>query len=130
MGKISVVGQEQQPARVLVETPDREKPQPPQLRRQQIQHRPLAPVLRGRDHAHRLIQHIIMETPVADPLPVQRDCGERGVELPLGMRLRRSVHADAAGADDLAKLLAGSDALVGQHLVQTHQRHGAPLPIP
>ena len=73
VGKLTVVGQQEQPLRVLIEPPDRKEPHFPVLRGQKVQHRFTAPVLGCRQNACRLMQHDVGITPVAERLTGNKD---------------------------------------------------------
>ena len=128
VGKISVVGQKEQSAGVLVQTPDRKQPQPAQLLRQQIHHGFLRGVLRRGDHTLRLIHHIIVFFAVTQRLSVHADRRKRGIQLMLRAAHHAAVHTDPARADPVPRLAAAAQSQLAQIFVQPKLRHPSSLP--
>ena len=121
---VSVVRDEQQTGRVLVEPPRGHEPKAPQLRREQIEHRWLAAVGRRGEDAGGLVEHVIMTGLIAQRLAAQAD--DRGLrDLLLRRAGRHTVDRDLTAADIRLGLAPGSGTGIGQIFVQTD--HVRPL---
>ena len=110
MGKIAVVCEQQQAARVLVEPSDREQTDAADIRRQNVQHSFLPLILRGAQHALGLVHHKI-------PQPVRAQLGAvhaYAVPLLLYLHVRphrsSTVDRDASALYHLPQLASGRNA--------------------
>ena len=126
VGQGPVVGQEEQPLRVLVQPPHGEEVFPPQVLGQQVQHRFLLGVLGGGDDPRRLVQHEVDVFLREDRLAVHRH------QAPLFHFILRAfgqavLHPHPAGLDEGLGLLARPLPRGGQQLVQSFHVFHTPV---
>ncbi len=112
----AVVGQQERPGRVCVETPDGHDAR---LARDELDDgRPASRVAGGRHDARRLVEEHVREPLPRDLASVDLDTvgrDDEGVQLP-----RLAVDADAAGLDQLVGAATRGDAGPGEVSVESH----------
>ena len=126
----TVVGEEEEPFRILVQPPHREKPHPSQMGGQQIQHRGLLGVLGGREHPAGLVEH-----QVAIPLPVHGlaihpQLHRFPVEFILWTRHHGAIRRHPPGLHQVLHLPPGPASGAGEDLIQPFQCHLLYPPLP
>jgi len=102
--QLAVVREQEQPLRILVEPPDRGQGTAAQLRREQVEHRLLPPVLRRGQDARGLVEHDVGELFIAQRLAIEQDHGGLRVDLHVGGGGGLAVHENAALPHHLAHL--------------------------
>ena len=122
MGQFSVVGQQQQALRVLVQPPHRSKADTAQLRRQKVQDRGLLSVLGGGEDAGGLMQHNIGEAVKRDGLTGYGDDCHGRVQLVLGGGGQPAINTHQALPHQRFHLPAGPLPSARQQLVETLHR--------
>ena len=125
MDELRLVGQQQEPARVLVESShaghDRVAAAPA-FREQGVDVRALAFFVRT-DQPERLVQQEEQPLGMIGRLAVDPDIGRRGLLGNGGSRF--APHRNAPGVDPVARLAAGAVAEIGEQLIET--AHGRSL---
>ena len=119
MGQRAIIGQQQQPLAVLVQTAHRKQPPPTQLRRQQIQYGFLTGILSGRENAGGLVEHYIGKFPDIRLLSVHQHPRKGGVQLLLRSGGWNSVHQHAPFFHQLPDLPARPAACRCQQFIQS-----------
>ena len=118
LGDLTVVGEQEQPLGIEVQTADREQARFPRLGRQEIQHgRPPLRISRGGDDPARLVQDPVAPGLRDDGAPVQFDL----VLIRVCGRAESGDHAVDAHAPEANQLLGsppGRHARPGQDLLQ------------
>ena len=116
MRQLSVIGEEQQPFRILVQTPHRGDVGSIYTS-EQIQHRPIPGILCGGNHPLGLVEHVVAKTGVSHHLPVQADQVFLR-NLLFRFFTHRTVHHDLSPADIFFHLASSPCPRVRQQLVQ------------
>ena len=122
MGQRAVVGEQQQPGRILVQPAHGQHAPPQKRRRNQVHHRLRTPVTCGGEHAGGLMKHIVLQGAVAHGLARE---GHLVALLHLGGRVAHDHPVDlgqpvAHGAHGLA---ARALAALGQVFIQPDGAH-------
>ena len=120
MSQRAVVGQEQQPFRVLVKSPHGK--QSPRRFFYEIKHGLLLFVFRGRNNALRLVEHEIGVFFILAEPAVHCHCRFTGIDLRLRFFYDRTVHTDSSFFQILFCLAAGQPRRLCQIFVQPSDR--------
>ncbi|MNN41900.1 hypothetical protein D3C81_1560470 [compost metagenome] len=117
MSQLSIIGEQQQPFRILIEPAYREGREYLIFIRKQINHGSISGIFSSRDHSRRLMQHDVDEFPVKYSLPIYFNSIRMGVRLGSAIFQYLSVKRDSALFDHLFEICSGANPQMSQDLV-------------
>ena len=126
VGKVPIVRQKNQTARLLVQATDRVDAPLPRIRDEVDRARARLARLIGAHDARRLVQRVVALAQAArlQRTPIHIDCGRLRIDFGPELGDDGPVDHDAAGSDQFVATPPGCDPVIGEEFVEAHQALG------